>query len=155
VTLFVISFPLAPLLALVNNYFEIRIDAFKLSKESRRPDPKGAEDIGTWETILEVMNNISVVTNVAAVVFTSQTTFDHKAMDYKMWAFIIMEHLILLVKFALSVFVDDVPEDVKLQLDRSDFLVKKVVDLIQDDDDDELTRGNKVKVDLTVFDDDE
>ncbi|OQS03419.1 hypothetical protein THRCLA_04280 [Thraustotheca clavata] len=155
ITLFVISFPLAPFLALLNNYFEIRIDAFKLAKESRRPDPKGAEDIGTWMTILEILGVVSVMTNVAAAVFTSHTTFHGVSDEMKLVAFIFLEHVIILVKYFLSIIVDDVPHDVTLQLDRSKFLVDKIVFLIQDDNDDELTKGNKVKVDLTVYDDDE
>ncbi|OQR84255.1 hypothetical protein ACHHYP_13660 [Achlya hypogyna] len=155
ITLFVISFPLAPFLALLNNYFEIRIDAFKLAKESRRPDPKGAEDIGTWMTILEIMSTIAVITNVAAAVFTSHTTFSHVSNDMKLVAFVAIEHAVLLVKYVLAILVEDVPEDVQLQLDRQKFLVDKIVHLIQDDDDDDLVKGNKIKVDLTVYDDDE
>jgi hypothetical protein len=47
-TLFVATLPISPFLALVNNYAEIRIDAYKLLRQARRPDPQGAEDIGTW-----------------------------------------------------------------------------------------------------------
>ncbi|KDO33293.1 hypothetical protein SPRG_02102 [Saprolegnia parasitica CBS 223.65] len=155
ITLFVISFPLAPFLALLNNYFEIRIDAFKLAKESRRPDPKGAEDIGTWMTILEILGVISVMTNVAAAIFTSHTTFSGLSDEAKLIAFIALEHAVLMVKYALTILVDDVPEDVQLQLDRAKFLVDKIVYLIKDDDDDDLVKGNKIKVDLTVYDEDD
>ncbi len=37
VTLFVAAFPLAPLLALLNNVFEIRLDAYKYTTLMRRP----------------------------------------------------------------------------------------------------------------------
>ena len=37
VTLFVAAFPLAPLLALLNNVFEIRLDAYKYTTQMRRP----------------------------------------------------------------------------------------------------------------------
>lgn len=47
VTLFVVAFPLAPMLAFVSNYVELRVDCFKLYKNCTRPDPAGAEDIGT------------------------------------------------------------------------------------------------------------
>lgn len=46
--LFVGAFPLAPLMALVNAYVELRIDAWHIAIRSRRPWPTGAEDIGTW-----------------------------------------------------------------------------------------------------------
>lgn len=46
VSLFVASFPLAPLLALLNNIIEIRLDAKKFITELRRPDAMRAKDIG-------------------------------------------------------------------------------------------------------------
>jgi hypothetical protein len=72
ITLFVTSFPLAPLLALLNNYLEIRVDAYKLAKEMRRPLPRGAEDIGTWYTILDIMAQVSVITNALVAIFTGK-----------------------------------------------------------------------------------
>lgn len=47
VTLFVVAFPLAPLLALVSNWVEIRVDAYKILNLCCRTDPDGAQDIGT------------------------------------------------------------------------------------------------------------
>lgn len=46
VTLFVASFPLAPLFALLNNIIEVRLDAKKFVTELRRPDTVRAKDIG-------------------------------------------------------------------------------------------------------------
>lgn len=46
VTLFVASFPLAPLFALLNNIIEIRLDAKKFVTELRRPIAAKAKDIG-------------------------------------------------------------------------------------------------------------
>uniref|UniRef100_A0AAZ3PYZ0 Anoctamin n=1 Tax=Oncorhynchus tshawytscha TaxID=74940 RepID=A0AAZ3PYZ0_ONCTS len=47
VTIFVASFPLAPLFALLNNVIEIRLDAAKFTTEIRRPDAVRCKDIGT------------------------------------------------------------------------------------------------------------
>lgn len=47
VSLFVASFPLAPLFALLNNVIEIRLDAKKFVTELRRPDAVRTKDIGT------------------------------------------------------------------------------------------------------------
>merc|ERR1711871_1696931 len=76
VTLFVSAFPLAPLLGLLNNYFEIRVDAIKLLDVHRRADPAGAEDIGMWLTILAVMATAAVVTNGLIICFTSNRLTD-------------------------------------------------------------------------------
>lgn len=48
VTLFVASFPLAPLFALLNNIIEIRLDAKKFVAELRRPDAARGKDIGLF-----------------------------------------------------------------------------------------------------------
>lgn len=45
-TIFVAAFPLAPLLALLNNIIEIRLDAYKFVTQWRRPLPARATDIG-------------------------------------------------------------------------------------------------------------
>lgn len=47
-TIFVAAFPLAPLLALLNNVIEIRLDAYKFVTQWRRPLPSQAKDIGKW-----------------------------------------------------------------------------------------------------------
>lgn len=69
ITLFVVSFPLAPLLALANNYVEFRSDAFKLLTQMQRPVPRGAEDIGSWQAVFTTISCIAVVTNSALVSF--------------------------------------------------------------------------------------
>ncbi|KAF7245497.1 Anoctamin-9 [Varanus komodoensis] len=49
-TIFVAAFPLAPLLACINNVFEIRLDAIKMVKLQRRMVPRKANDIGKMQT---------------------------------------------------------------------------------------------------------
>uniref|UniRef100_A0A673CFY9 Anoctamin n=1 Tax=Sphaeramia orbicularis TaxID=375764 RepID=A0A673CFY9_9TELE len=71
ITLFVASFPLAPLLALFNNIIEVRVDAWKLTTQFRRPVAAKAHSIGAWEEILNGMAVLSVVTNAFIVAFTS------------------------------------------------------------------------------------
>ncbi|XP_069385362.1 anoctamin-5 isoform X4 [Paralichthys olivaceus] len=71
ITLFVASFPLAPLLALINNIIEVRVDAWKLTTQYRRPVAAKAHSIGAWEEILSGIAVLSVVTNAFIVAFTS------------------------------------------------------------------------------------
>ncbi|XP_061577631.1 anoctamin-5 isoform X2 [Cololabis saira] len=71
ITLFVASFPLAPLLALINNIIEVRVDAWKLTTQFRRPMAAKAHSIGAWEEILSGIAVLSVVTNAFIVAFTS------------------------------------------------------------------------------------
>nr|XP_042713706.1 anoctamin-6 isoform X2 [Chrysemys picta bellii] len=71
VTLFVASFPLAPLLALVNNLLEIRVDAWKITTQFRRMVPQKAQDIGAWQPIMQGIAILAVVTNAMIIAFTS------------------------------------------------------------------------------------
>ncbi|XP_020651173.3 anoctamin-6 [Pogona vitticeps] len=71
VTLFVASFPLAPLLALINNLLEIRVDAWKLTTQFRRMVPQKAQDIGAWQPIMQGIAILAVVTNAMIIAFTS------------------------------------------------------------------------------------
>lgn len=66
ITLFVASFPLAPLLALFNNILEVRVDAWKFTTQFRRPVAAKARNIGAWQEILNVVAILSVVTNVSS-----------------------------------------------------------------------------------------
>uniref|UniRef100_A0A671V6W7 Anoctamin n=1 Tax=Sparus aurata TaxID=8175 RepID=A0A671V6W7_SPAAU len=71
ITLFVASFPLAPLLALCNNILEIRVDAWKFTTQFRRPVASKARNIGAWQEILNAVAILSVVTNAFIMAFTS------------------------------------------------------------------------------------
>ncbi|XP_072495501.1 anoctamin-1 isoform X3 [Notamacropus eugenii] len=71
VTLFVASFPLAPLFALLNNIIEIRLDAKKFVTELRRPVAVRAKDIGIWYNILRGISKLAVIINAFVISFTS------------------------------------------------------------------------------------
>jgi len=71
VTLFACAFPLSSLCAMLNNILEIKVDAFKLLFATQRHRYQGAEDIGTWQAVLEFMSLVSVVSNCAIICFTS------------------------------------------------------------------------------------
>ncbi|XP_058518681.1 anoctamin-1 isoform X3 [Ochotona princeps] len=71
VTLFVASFPLAPLFALLNNIIEIRLDAKKFVTELQRPVAVRAKDIGIWYNILRGVGKLAVIINAFVISFTS------------------------------------------------------------------------------------
>ena len=151
-----VAFPLAPLLALINNFVEIRVDAFKLCYLAKRAEPKGAQDIGTWYTILEIMATAAVITNSALVVFTSKAIFGSYSEPNKWKAFFLMEHVILLIKYIFTLAVADVPDEVTMQLSRQAHIVGKVV-LHEADDDDAIEGGAASETDdleaLKIFED--
>ncbi|KAM6358723.1 anoctamin-9 [Alca torda] len=70
-TIFVAAFPLAPLLALCNNVFEIRLDAIKMMRLRRRIVPRKANDIGIWLQVLEAIGILAVIGNGLVIAITS------------------------------------------------------------------------------------
>jgi len=59
--------PLAPAMALVNNYVELRSDAFKIAKHLRRPIPVRVDSIGPWLECLKNLTWIAALMNPALV----------------------------------------------------------------------------------------
>ncbi|BEJ17630.1 hypothetical protein CspHIS471_0610310 [Cutaneotrichosporon sp. HIS471] len=55
VVIWSIVWPIAPVFALINNYFELRSDAVKISKHVRRPLGDRVETIGTWMDALGII----------------------------------------------------------------------------------------------------
>ncbi|CAM9478748.1 unnamed protein product, partial [Ascophyllum nodosum] len=131
VTLFVVSFPVAPLLAYISNYFEIRVDAVKILYEHRRPFPRGAQDIGTWQVVWTAVAAIAVATNAGLIFFTADEL--EWSADNLVWGFVIWQYGVFLLMSLFSVFVPDVPFDVSIQLDRQRFITSKIIDQIPDE----------------------
>ena len=69
ITIFVAAFPLAPLFALLNNWVEIRLDAQKFVCETRRAVAERAENIGIWFTIMDMLAQLAVISNVHKLCF--------------------------------------------------------------------------------------
>jgi len=136
-TLFSAAFPLAPVLALVNNHVEIRIDAWKITSTQQRVYPKGAEDIGTWQSVMEIICVFAIMTNCALIVFTGNyLEFEYpeeKLFVAQCTVFFMCEHFLLIMKGVLMMVVDDVPEAVKIQLARTEFIVDRVIYQKEDD----------------------
>ncbi|GAB5364907.1 hypothetical protein AAMO2058_001010500 [Amorphochlora amoebiformis] len=72
-TFFVPFFPLAPLLAVVNNIIEVQVDSTKILSVHRRPVPEKASGSGPWNVILDVFYFVMLVTNIASITFRFDT----------------------------------------------------------------------------------
>lgn len=90
VALFISALPIAGFAAFMSNIFEIRGDAWKLMLIYQRPTPKGAEDIGTWQSIFTLMSVAAVVTNAALTVFTMDVLDDYSDKT-RFWIFILFQ----------------------------------------------------------------
>jgi len=149
VTLFVVSFPLTPLLALINNVVEVHVDAFKLCQGHRRPWPRAAASIGTWAYFLNVMSTMSVVTNTGLLIFTADISGLPTSVGAKWLMFMIAEHILLLIKKAVTDFVPDEEQFVGKLISRHQYMENKVFRGLADDDDDGLNeQAEQLNVDI-------
>jgi len=131
-TMFIVAYPLAMIMSFVNNYVELRISAWKLCQLYRRPEPRSAENIGTWMAIFEIMSAAAVFVNTGLIAFTG--TFAQNVQYVgRVWIFIGTSILIFLVKFIVSLTVPDVDEETEIQLKRNKFFVSKIRDNIPDE----------------------
>ena len=58
-----------------NNWIEIRLDAQKFVCETRRAVAERAENIGIWFTILDMLAQFAVITNVSRFSITRNSRF--------------------------------------------------------------------------------
>jgi hypothetical protein len=131
-TLFSVAFPLAPVLAFVSNFVEIRVAGWKLLQCTQRPEPEGIEDIGTWYSILDLISTLAVVTNGLLLFFVAEG-FAEQKWTTRLVSFILFEHILLLAKFAAGVLIPDVPISTEIQLQRQEFVEKKLIENVADD----------------------
>lgn len=59
--------PLAPVMSLINNWLELRSDAFKIAVHARRPIPARTDTIGPWLDTLTFLTWLAALTNSALV----------------------------------------------------------------------------------------
>ena len=94
-----------------------------------------AEDIGAWMQILELMSLAAVATNVGVLCFTSTKFASMMNLNdtQRVWAFVILEHIIICVKLFLSYSISDVPEWVTLRVARDAYMLTSRDLLIEKD----------------------
>ena len=138
-TLFAAAFPLAPIMACLSNYIKIRVDVWKLCQILRRPEPRTAEDIGTWYSIYELISSAAILSNTALVCFTgtfftgTNALFMELNLSQRLILFLVLEHSILAIKYIVAEAMPDVPDEVEIQLGRSEFIASKVIENIPDE----------------------
>ena len=120
IALFSPSFPVAPLLAFINNLTEIRGDAWKLCKGFQRPQASPAEDIGSWFTVLNLLGFVAVITNATMIAFVgSQLAADdfekegimHRFETARLWIYAVMvEHGVMMTRVCILIFFPVYPD---------------------------------------------
>lgn len=116
VMLFAQAFPLAPFLSILTNFLEMKSTMNNLAFYSKRFQALPSSGIGTWLHIGELLTLASVAVNCAIIFYTSEALdqiVDGQYKDNKLYQFMIIvmiEHIIITFKFALSTIIKDKPE---------------------------------------------
>ncbi|XP_061356624.1 anoctamin-like protein At1g73020 [Gastrolobium bilobum] len=108
ILMFACAFPPAFAFAAVNNIMEIRTDALKLLAILRRPVPRAAATVGAWLNIFQFLILMSICTNCALLAWL----FDEEGkwkIEPGLVAILIIEHVLLLIKFGFSRLVPEEP----------------------------------------------
>ncbi|KAF5466485.1 hypothetical protein F2P56_016405 [Juglans regia] len=108
IMMFACAFPLTFAFAALNNITEIKTDALKLLTMFKRPVPRAATTIGAWLNIFQFLIVLSICTNCALLVWL----YDQEgnwSIEPGLAAILVMEHILLLIKFGVSRFVPEEP----------------------------------------------
>jgi len=138
VTLFVMAFPLLPLLAIINNIFEIKVDAVNLVMSSQRPDPNGSDGIGSWNSVLGMFSILSVANN--ALLITSRTNLLNSVIadsdeNVKLWFFSIFSIFLAIIVAIEKSVIPDVPLSVEQAMERQRLVEEVLIKGTAVDDD--------------------
>merc|ERR1711907_67725 len=127
-------FTLSPFLALITFLIEIKIDKAMHLNWTQRPLPVSVDDIGSWYYIIEIMSQMSVVTNLVIVFFVlpvgSQLFEDD---SQKVTYFLLIEHALFGFKFIIHAIIADAPPEIIQGLARQEYLERILVDGAEED----------------------
>jgi len=117
VTLFAAVFPLAPLMALLNNVVEMKTDALKMLRFQRRSIGRRVSGIGIWVVAFETVGYLGVMTNVALVglIFRESQFVKEWFGNWTAWEKVMMlvfvEHLVIGLKALVAYTVPDLDSE--------------------------------------------
>ena len=132
-SLFSVVWPLTPVSYFINNWIELRGDTFKLTVESRRPNPERADSIGPWLDSLEFLAWLGSITTAALVYMFSGSADglgpDGKPHAIKGWALLLSillsEHIFLVVRLLVRTVIDKLDSHNQRKERTERFLVRR------------------------------
>ena len=128
ITLFATAFPLSGVLSLVFNFMEMKSDSLKLKLAYRRPIPTIVNGIGSWQSWINFMSHLCLVTNTILIGYS--TTLKKAVGDdlfkndeceqYKLLVMVfLMEHLVFIAVYVIRKKIKAEPTWVRVYLQRN------------------------------------
>ncbi|KAI5105450.1 hypothetical protein C0J45_5122, partial [Silurus meridionalis] len=130
-SLFSCVYPLTAVLLLINNITEIRGDAFKICRLFRKPFSPPEASIGVWQAAFEVLAFFSVMTNCWLLFLAPRIkayTQDVGLNPSTVLVFFIMvEHVLIVVKMILAFVIPDEPDWVQIKRQQIEYRTMKAL----------------------------
>ena len=136
VSMFTLGWYLVPTFGVIEVLVQIRVDAYKLAAQTKRPDPSPAESVGTWGVLMESMGLLAVWANAGIIVFTTRSFSRYSVLE-RVLIFFALEQIALIVKVFTHACIQDVPTDLYEKQRRNDHVVKRHKIVVFEDDDDD------------------
>eukprot|EP00761_Pharyngomonas_kirbyi_P013186 gb/GECH01013213.1/.p1 GENE.gb/GECH01013213.1/~~gb/GECH01013213.1/.p1 ORF type:complete len:1195 (+),score=324.88 gb/GECH01013213.1/:1-3585(+) len=134
VVLFAAAFPLGALGVIFSNVIEMRTDALKLTKNTQKPIPEGADNIGSWKVVLFAISGIAIISNSALIAFASDALYEGvlgeqslesaglgRDLAVRFILFVVVEHILLGVFVTARYIVPDEPVTVRKKIEREEY----------------------------------
>lgn len=123
VFLFSAVFPLAAILAIVNNLIEVWADGFKLCNAYQRPQARPVKGIGIWQLAFEVISLLAVMSNCALIAMSPLVRSYAPDLSLSSWLLVavVVEHIIIAVKMIMSYLISDTPKWVKVAIQKTQY----------------------------------
>jgi len=115
--------------ALVVMLFQIRANAYKLTRLLRRPYPYLSKGIGSWNQVIDALTWVGLVFYVGTPIMNSESDWSDEA---RILTFFVSEHVILAAKVLLMMMIPLEPARAKLLAQRRQYVRDKL--LIGQDD---------------------
>lgn len=85
---------------------------------------------------------IAVVTNAGLTVFTMDV-LDSYSETFRYWVFILFQWVCFILQAFIMAIIPDIPEEIEIQIERQDFIVRKLIDKVADDNDEDVEGCDK------------
>ena len=128
ITLFAGAFPLSGIFSLMFNVLETTSDAFKLKYAYRRPIPRLVNGIGSWQSWINFMSHISLMTNTILIAYSSllkkavgdELFPNDECEQYKLLVLVfLLEHAIFVINYILRKRIRTEPKWISIYRQRN------------------------------------
>ena len=154
--LFTAALPASPTFAFINKLIGLKLDAYQVTEQYRRPPLLGGQDIGTWQTVFELIATIGVITNAGLICFTMNVLTKNPYWSFSMygkaWIFIGFQWVLFVSQLVVRLAVRDIPHHVEIQSGRNKFIISKVIDGVKDEDNEKVLKSAAVSHVINIGD---